>query len=86
METFYHYIIFPKKNSKYITVVATVYAHSVDHIQSLETNSVQSVISFYFYVGSWDQTRNHVLSPFRACQGFRYFRYVDLVPLTPIWR
>lgn len=83
------YNLFPK-NSKYIIVVATVYAHSVgtcpsvDHVHSLETNTVQSVISLYFYVGSWDQTRNHVLNPFRICQGSSYFRSVDLVPLTPI--
>lgn len=27
--------------------------HSVDHVWSLETNTVESIISFYFCVGSW---------------------------------
>lgn len=30
-----------------------MYKHNVSYVWSFETNTVESIISFYFYVGSW---------------------------------
>lgn len=55
METFHGYIILLKHNLKiyYIIVVIVMYKHNVSYVWSFETNTVESIISFYFYVGSW---------------------------------
>lgn len=34
-------------------MVVVMYKHNVGRVWSFKTNTVESIISFYFYVGSW---------------------------------